>query len=70
MNIFIGGSYDGQNFFFKPGEYQSNTFQMTDIKTEKKSVYNRYEAGEQTFWVDETLSEDDVNLRIKNLLDK
>lgn len=69
MHRFIGGSHDGQNFLFDPKKYEGNVHKTTDLNTGDVTIYNRYEVGEHTFWVDEALSDEDIQMRIKKLLE-
>lgn len=69
MNKFIGGSQNGQDFPLDSDKYQGITFKAGDIKKNESTTYRRHELDEHTFWVDEALSDEDVQVRIKKLLE-
>ncbi len=68
MEVLVGGSHNGKKFPFDSKKYVGNEFSFAEIIIGEKTVYVRYELNEHTFWVDQNLSEEQIQERIHHLL--
>ncbi|MEJ5038016.1 hypothetical protein WH285_13845 [Acinetobacter johnsonii] len=68
MELLVGGSRNGRKFPYDSKKYEGNEFSIGEVITGDKTVYVRYELNEHTFWVDQNLSEEEIEERIQHLL--